>query len=111
MIVYNKMDLPYILHPINKHIINGFRIMVVEPFIGHYDIYSTHEIANIWISPEYRNLGYLNILMKNALENNENLWLWVDINNTIAITCYKKHNFIYCKNTIDKKYRRMKYNK
>lgn len=108
--IYNKIELPYLFHPIYKNSVNGYRIMVIDPFIGHYDIYDTNEIANIWISPNYRNLGYSTILINNALKNNKNIWLWVDINNRIAIKCYIKNNFIFSNIIKNKKYIKMYYN-
>ena len=107
--IYNKLELPYLLHPIDKNRVYGYRIMFIKPFFGHYDIYTNNEIANVWIDPQFRNLGYSKILLNHALENNKNIWLWVELTNTHAINCYKKNNFIFSNITKNKIYAKMIY--
>jgi len=94
----NKIN-EYVINSVNKDI-NDYKIVILDnKKIGSLLIKNIDEglfIDEIYLEKEYRFLGIGTSILKGILEkhNDKDIYLWVYKNNNVALSLYKKLDFI-----------------
>lgn len=107
----NKMD-EYVITSANEMFEDYYNIIIDDKIIGSIllkDMPQGKLIDEIYIEKEFRNNGIGTDIIREMLEKNRNIYLWVYKENKKAISLYKRLGFIIVDETDSRYY--MKYDK
>lgn len=92
---YNKIC-NYIINEVNNHIDDYLNIVIDNKVVGSYLLVNKDDgvlLDEIYILDEYRNKGIGTSIIKDILNNNIIVYLWVYKDNIKAVSLYKKIGF------------------
>lgn len=107
----NKID-EYVITSVNEMFKDYYNIIIDDKIIGSIllkDMPQGKLIDEIYIEKEFRNIGIGTDIIREMLEKNRNIYLWVYKENEKAVSLYKRLGFIIVDETDSRYY--MKYNK
>lgn len=107
----NKID-EYVITSVNEMFKDYYNIIIDDKIIGSIllkDMPQGKLIDEIYIEKEFRNIGIGTDIIREMLEKNRNIYLWVYKENEKAISLYNRLGFIIVDETDSRYY--MKYNK
>lgn len=107
----NKID-EYVITSANEMFEDYYNIIIDDKIIGSIllkDMPQGKLIDEIYIEKEFRNNGIGTDIIREMLEKNRNIYLWVYKENKKAISLYKRLGFIIVDETDSRYY--MKYDK
>ena len=102
----------YVNSEVSKLIIDYYNIIVDNKIVGCLLLTNKDDgklLDEIYLEEEYRNKGIGTDIIKNILNNNDIVYLWVYKENEGAVSLYKKLGFIIIEETESRYY--MKYSK
>ena len=107
----NKID-EYVITSVNESLKDYLNIIINDKIIGSILITDLKEgklLDEIYLEKEFRNIGIGTDIIREMLENNRNIYLWVYKENKKAISLYNRLGFIIVDETDSRYY--MKYDK
>ena len=107
----NKID-EYVITSVNESLKDYLNIIINDKIIGSILITDLKEgklLDEIYLEKEFRNIGIGTDIIREMLEKNRNIYLWVYKENEKAISLYNRLGFIIVDETDSRYY--MKYDK
>ena len=107
----NKID-EYVITSVNEMFKDYYNIIIDDKIIGSIllkDMPQGKLLDEIYLEKEFRNIGIGTDIIREMLEKNRNIYLWVYKENEKAISLYNRLGFIIVDETDSRYY--MKYNK
>lgn len=107
----NKID-EYVITSVNESLKDYLNIIINDKIIGSILITDLKEgklLDEIYLEKEFRNIGIGTDIIREMLEKNRNIYLWVYKENEKSISLYKRLGFIIVDETDSRYY--MKYDK
>ena len=107
----NKID-EYVITSVNESLKDYLNIIINDKIIGSILITDLKEgklLDEIYLEKEFRNIGIGTDIIREMLEKNRNIYLWVYKENEKAISLYNRLGFIIVDETDSRYY--MKYDR